>query len=112
MILLGLPMGSTGKKSQQMEKKRKTSHSTGPSQSRAPKKSKKRFSLMIFRDWCKACGICSAFCPKGVIGKDDDASPLILLPDKCSGCRFCELHCPDFAINVLEKDDEPHGNAT
>jgi len=105
-------MGATGNKNQKKKKNGKTSQRTGTSKVQAPEKSKKRFSLIIFRDWCKACGICSAFCPKGVICKDDDAYPSILHPDKCSGCRFCELHCPDFAINVVEEGDEPPRNAS
>jgi 2-oxoglutarate ferredoxin oxidoreductase subunit delta len=64
---------------------------------------KKTYTPRIFKDWCKSCGICVAFCPKGVIGKDETGAPEILHPDRCIGCRFCELHCPDFAISVREE---------
>lgn len=66
-------------------------------------KPKTRYDPVIFRDWCKACGICTAFCPKQVIGLRSDGKPVIERPDDCIGCRFCELHCPDFAISVRER---------
>ncbi len=65
--------------------------------------SKKKFDQRIFRDWCKACGICMAFCPVQIIGKDDEGKPVISEPNRCIGCRFCELHCPDFAITIVER---------
>ncbi|MDY6932839.1 MAG: 4Fe-4S binding protein [Spirochaetota bacterium] len=71
---------------------------------------KKRYLPKIFYDWCKACGICSEFCPKSVISRDGYSVPLIEHPDNCVGCRFCELHCPDFAISIEELDDETEVN--
>ncbi|OEU83572.1 MAG: hypothetical protein BA865_09570 [Desulfobacterales bacterium S5133MH4] len=68
------------------------------------KKLKKLYDQIIFRDWCKACGICSAFCPKNVICRDETGAPVIERPDDCIGCRFCELHCPDFAITITERN--------
>jgi len=68
--------------------------------------SNNQYDQVIFRDWCKACGICSAFCPKGVIGRDETGAPVIEHPDACIGCRFCELHCPDFAITVKEREQK------
>jgi len=61
-----------------------------------------RFKHILFKDWCKACGICVAFCPKGVVGQDPDGTPVFERPQDCIGCRFCEFHCPDFAITVQE----------
>jgi len=72
--------------------------------SKRSEKPKKKFNQFIFRDWCKCCGICSAFCPKGVIGRDEKGAPVIQDPDACIGCRFCELHCPDFAITIKERE--------
>lgn len=66
-------------------------------------KSVKLFEQIIFQDWCKACGICIAFCPKKVYGSQKDGKPIIERPDACNGCLFCELHCPDFAITVRER---------
>jgi len=68
-----------------------------------PKNHKKHYDPVIISAWCKACGICSEFCPKKVIGLNDMGVPVVERPDDCSGCRFCELHCPDFAITVKER---------
>ena len=65
-----------------------------------------RYEHTVFRDWCKACGICSAFCPRHVIGRDQAGAPIFERPEECIGCRFCELRCPDFAITVKERDTE------
>ncbi len=70
------------------------------------KKEKKYYDQLIFRAWCKSCGICAAFCPKNVIGRNDAGEPVIERPDDCIGCRFCEVHCPDFAITVVERGEE------
>ena len=67
------------------------------------KKGLKFFSQIIFYDWCKACGICIAFCPKKVFDRSEEGKPVIQRPDDCIGCRFCELHCPDFAITIKER---------
>jgi 2-oxoglutarate ferredoxin oxidoreductase subunit delta len=67
------------------------------------KKGKKLFEQKIFEDWCKGCGICSAFCPAKVFDQSDTGTPIVKNPDACTGCRFCELHCPDFAISIHEK---------
>ncbi|MGA2939116.1 MAG: 4Fe-4S binding protein [Syntrophobacteraceae bacterium] len=70
-----------------------------------PKKSK-RFEIDIFRDWCKSCGICAAFCPRECIMLDDDGAPTKVDSDRCTGCGWCELHCPDFAISVHQRDEK------
>ena len=70
-----------------------------------PKKSK-RFEIDIFRDWCKSCGICAAFCPRGCIMLDDDGAPTKIDSGRCTGCGWCELHCPDFAISVHQRNEK------
>lgn len=67
------------------------------------KKGKKLFSQIIFYDWCKACGICIAFCPQKVFVPNESGKPVVEQPDECIGCLFCELHCPDFAIAISER---------
>lgn len=63
----------------------------------------KLFTQIVYRDWCKACGICIAFCPTKVYDRDEGGKPLAARPDDCTGCRFCELHCPDFAITIEDR---------
>jgi 2-oxoglutarate ferredoxin oxidoreductase subunit delta len=67
------------------------------------RRGKKLFVQKIFADWCKACGICVAFCPAGVFAADKDNRPVIKDPDLCTGCRFCEYHCPDFALSIHKR---------
>ena len=67
------------------------------------KKGKKLFTQKIYRDWCKACGLCIAFCPTDVYEREEGGKPVVVRPDDCIGCRFCELHCPDFAITIEER---------
>lgn len=64
---------------------------------------KKLFDVSFYRDWCKACGLCMAFCPKKIILADKNGKPVVNEPDQCIGCLFCEMHCPDFAITVSER---------
>ncbi len=61
------------------------------------------YSQVIYRDWCKACGICISFCPEKVYGSDEEGKPVIERPDDCTGCLFCEIHCPDFAITIQDR---------
>jgi len=57
--------------------------------------------------WCKACGICIAFCPASVFDTDQDGRPIVARPEACTGCQLCELRCPDFAIAVeVEREGE------
>jgi len=64
-------------------------------------------NIRIFRQWCKACGICTHFCPKGAIEQDGLGNPAVVHPDNCIGCRLCELLCPDFAIEVEDEEVSP-----
>jgi len=61
------------------------------------------FTQTVFYDWCKACGICIAFCPKEVYSPNQEGKPIINQADACIGCLFCELHCPDFAITITDR---------
>jgi 2-oxoglutarate ferredoxin oxidoreductase subunit delta len=60
------------------------------------------YRINIYRDWCKSCGICAAFCPQQCLGLDAAGNPVVDKAHRCTGCRWCELHCPDFAICVRE----------
>jgi 2-oxoglutarate ferredoxin oxidoreductase subunit delta len=67
-----------------------------------PEKPHPEYEIDIFRDWCKSCGICAAFCPRQCLGLDENGAPVVKDAKRCTGCRWCELHCPDFAICVKE----------
>jgi len=60
--------------------------------------------VTIDKRWCKRCGICIAFCPKGVLAAGPDGYPEVVAPEKCIKCRLCEFRCPDFSIIVEEGD--------
>lgn len=66
----------------------------------------KEYVIDIFRDWCKACGICAAFCPRDCIHLNEAGQPVADRPDRCTGCGWCEIHCPDFAICVRERQEK------
>ena len=71
------------------------------------KKAKEAPNIDIYRAWCKACGICTAFCPAGALARDEAGYPYVKEPEKCVNCGWCEMHCPDFAITVeLKKNQE------
>lgn len=62
----------------------------------------KKYEVIVNYKWCKACGICIALCPKGVLKPDNEEKATVADPDACIGCESCVLHCPDFAIDVKE----------
>lgn len=62
-----------------------------------------KWEISIRRDWCKKCGICSHFCPKGALEADEFGAPVAAHPEQCVGCGMCEYRCPDFAIQIIKK---------
>jgi 2-oxoglutarate ferredoxin oxidoreductase subunit delta len=70
------------------------------------KKKKGTPKIDIFKAWCKACGICVAFCPTGALAKDEAGNPYVKDIEKCINCGWCEIRCPDFAITVGEKSKD------
>jgi 2-oxoglutarate ferredoxin oxidoreductase subunit delta len=67
------------------------------------KKKKETPKIDIYQAWCKACGICVAFCPTSVLAKDEAGYPYVEDIKKCINCGWCEIRCPDFAITVETK---------
>lgn len=59
------------------------------------------YSIEVSRQLCKACGVCSAWCPQSVLVPDADGFPLTPGLANCINCKLCERHCPDFAIVVM-----------
>ena len=63
--------------------------------------------------YCKACGLCVADCPFGVIALDmtritpKGYHPATMVnPEKCTGCGICAIVCPDAAITVYRYEKE------
>lgn len=70
-----------------------------------PKKIPKKVdkvSIHIYTKWCKHCGICIVFCPKGVFTTGKDGIPIVAHQEKCINCGLCAMLCPDFAISGVE----------
>lgn len=67
------------------------------------KKEEPKVNIDIYKAWCKACGICVAFCPTGVLDKDESGYPFVKDIEKCINCGWCEIRCPDFAITVEKR---------
>lgn len=64
-------------------------------------------SVSINPAWCKGCGICAAFCPKGVLKLDEESEKAVLAaPGDCVGCGTCERLCPDLAITIVRDAGE------
>ena len=59
-----------------------------------------KYIVEIQKKWCKSCGICIDFCPKGVLGFDPEGKADVLNIESCTGCMMCEYRCPDYAIKV------------
>ena len=63
--------------------------------------------VLIDKDRCKGCGLCSVVCPKEILFMDDTVINVkgyqpVALTDmgKCIGCGHCALVCPDVVIHV------------
>ena len=76
-----------------------------------PEGKKEKFEVEFYRDWCKGCGICAAFCPAGALSMNDKGEPEITKPELCTGCTWCEIRCPDFAVQVKERKEEKASEA-
>ncbi|MFZ5917593.1 MAG: 4Fe-4S binding protein [Chloroflexota bacterium] len=64
-----------------------------------------RAEIFIFDNWCKGCGLCVAFCPRGVLKVNGSGRVHVVSPELCTACEWCETHCPDFAIVVRRLDE-------
>ena len=59
-----------------------------------------KIKIHIFKELCKGCEICVAFCPKDVLAVGNDRKVGVGNVEACTGDRLCELRCPDLAIFV------------
>lgn len=64
------------------------------------------YEIRIRKSWCKACGLCIAWCPQKVLVPDDENYPVAVRKDNCINCKLCEWHCPDFAIEIIPPELE------
>ncbi len=66
--------------------------------------------VVINAQYCKGCGLCVAFCPKGVLAMSASISPRGINPaevvdeEACIGCLNCVMVCPDVAIEIFEAE--------
>ncbi|MGB9292512.1 MAG: 4Fe-4S binding protein, partial [Desulfobaccales bacterium] len=51
-------------KDSQIEANQTLESKKGPAGLEPPEKPQPQYEIDIFRDWCKSCGICAAFCPR------------------------------------------------
>ena len=65
--------------------------------------------LILNPAWCKGCGICAAFCPKGALEIVNEKARRVEGAE-CVLCGQCELRCPDYAIYINEEEPEGDGN--
>lgn len=66
--------------------------------------------VTVNEKWCKKCGICIAFCPKGVFVPDDFGKPIVKFPEQCIKCMLCVVRCPDFAVEVEDAATEKNND--
>ncbi|MBR0466205.1 MAG: 4Fe-4S binding protein [Clostridia bacterium] len=60
--------------------------------------------LIINTEWCKGCGICAAFCPKGALKVVEEKVQKVEGAG-CVLCGMCEQRCPDYAIYIKESEE-------
>jgi len=64
-----------------------------------------RAEVTIFDNWCKGCGLCVEFCPRGVLEMNGSGKVHVVAAECCTACHWCDTHCPDFAIVVRRIDE-------
>lgn len=76
----------------------KTAAKSGPS-----------FDVQITDKFCKGCGYCIKYCPKNVIGYNDEMNKKgyrtakVTDSSNCIGCQSCTAVCPEAAINIIKE---------
>lgn len=70
-----------------------------------------KFKVLFNEDFCKACELCVAACPKHLIALRTDApnksgyNPAAITDmEACVGCQSCAKMCPDCIITILKND--------
>ena len=72
--------------------------------------------IAIDVNYCKGCGYCAHYCPKGCIdisgGRFSPKGyllPVVVDGDQCTACGVCAWMCPDYAIEVFKYVEENEG---
>ena len=65
--------------------------------------------LIINPGWCKGCGICVAFCPKGALELTGEGTVRPVPGRECILCGECERRCPDYAVYISDAETEGDG---
>ncbi|MDD1670639.1 MAG: 4Fe-4S binding protein [Methanomicrobiales archaeon] len=60
------------------------------------------FRPVIEPDKCNKCGLCSLYCPEGVIRENRENLEIDL--DFCKGCGICAEECPRKAIRMEREE--------
>ena len=60
--------------------------------------------LIIEPSWCKGCGICAEFCPKGAL-ELSEGKVRMKEDGECILCGMCEMRCPDYAIYLVNSEE-------
>ena len=69
-----------------------------------PENNRQIKELRVYPEWCKGCGICAEFCPKGVLEVKKQVA--IAHPEQCVKCGICEKLCPDYVLYFVSGDQE------
>jgi 2-oxoglutarate ferredoxin oxidoreductase subunit delta len=62
--------------------------------------------IIVNRERCKACALCTTACPKKLIHFSKEANSQGIYPieasseQECTGCALCAEVCPDVVIEV------------
>jgi len=57
------------------------------------------FKPVVDKEKCNECGMCSMYCPDGVIDDELDVDLRF-----CKGCGICAVECPKKAITMVREE--------
>ncbi len=69
-------------------------------------------TLIIDKERCKGCGVCTTACPFTVLSLSSEVNgkgypfAIMVKADQCTGCASCAIICPDNCITVYRQKIE------